>query len=33
MVYMQLAQRGYQANVRSFDSAKEMYESILSIGR
>jgi flagellar basal-body rod protein FlgC len=33
MVYMQLAQRGYQANVRSFESAKEAYESILSIGR
>jgi flagellar basal-body rod protein FlgC len=33
MVYMQLAQRGYQANVRSFESAKEAYETILSIGR
>ncbi|MEX0846616.1 MAG: flagellar basal body rod C-terminal domain-containing protein [Ilumatobacteraceae bacterium] len=33
MVYMQLAQRGYQANVRSFETAKEAYESILSIGR
>ncbi len=33
MVYMQLAQRGYQANVRSFESAKEAYESLLSIGR
>lgn len=33
MVYMQLAQRGYQANVRSFETAKELYESILSIGR
>ena len=33
MVYMQLAQRGYQANVRSFESAKEAYESILSIGK
>jgi len=33
MVYMQLAQRGYQANVASFDKAKEAYESILSIGR
>jgi flagellar basal-body rod protein FlgC len=33
MVYMQLAQRGYQANVRSFESAKEAYQSILSIGK
>lgn len=33
MVYMQLAQRGYQANVRTFESAKEAYESLLSIGR
>jgi flagellar basal-body rod protein FlgC len=33
MVFMQLAQRGYQANVRSFESAKEAYESILSIGK
>ncbi|MCX6520745.1 MAG: flagellar basal-body rod protein FlgC [Actinobacteria bacterium] len=33
MVYMQLAQRGYQANVRSFESAKEAYETILSIGK
>jgi flagellar basal-body rod protein FlgC len=33
MVYMQLAQRGYQANVRSFESAKELYQSILSIGK
>lgn len=33
MVWMQLAQRGYQANVRSFESAKEAYETILSIGR
>jgi flagellar basal-body rod protein FlgC len=33
MVYMQLAQRGYQANVRSFESAREAYETILSIGR
>ncbi|MCB0998696.1 MAG: flagellar basal body rod C-terminal domain-containing protein [Ilumatobacteraceae bacterium] len=33
MVYMQLAQRGYQANVRSFESAKEAYDTILSIGR
>ena len=33
MVYMQLAQRGYQANVRSFDTAREAYEAILSIGK
>jgi flagellar basal-body rod protein FlgC len=33
MVYMQLAQRGYQANVRTFENAKEAYESLLSIGR
>lgn len=33
MVYMQLAQRGYQANVRSFATAKEAYESILAIGK
>ena len=33
MVYMQLAQRGYQANVASFDKAKEAYEAILSIGK
>jgi flagellar basal-body rod protein FlgC len=33
MVYMQLAQRGYQANVRSFEAAKEAYETILTIGK
>lgn len=33
MVFMQLAQRGYQANVASFDKAKEAYESLLTIGR
>jgi flagellar basal-body rod protein FlgC len=33
MVYMQLAQRGYQANVRSFESAREAYETLLGIGR
>lgn len=33
MVYMQLAQRGYQANVASFDRAREAYEAILSIGK
>jgi flagellar basal-body rod protein FlgC len=33
MVYMQLAQRGYQANVQSFQSAREAYETILAIGK
>jgi flagellar basal-body rod protein FlgC len=33
MVYMQLAQRGYQANVATFKHAKTAYETILSIGR
>jgi flagellar basal-body rod protein FlgC len=33
MVYMQLAQRGYQANLASFERAREAYESALSIGR
>jgi flagellar basal-body rod protein FlgC len=33
MVYMQLAQRGYQANVATFEHAKNAYETILSIGR
>ena len=33
MVYMQLAQRGYQANVQAFERAREAYESILSIGK
>lgn len=33
MVYMQLAQRGYQANVATFERAREAYETILSIGR
>jgi len=33
MVYLQLAQRGYQANVQAFDRARDAYESILSIGR
>lgn len=33
MVYMQLAQRGYQANVSTFERAREAYESALSIGR
>jgi flagellar basal-body rod protein FlgC len=33
MVYLQLAQRGYQANVASFDKVKEAYESLLTIGK
>ena len=33
MVYMQLAQRGYQANVTSFERAREAYDAVLSIGR
>jgi flagellar basal-body rod protein FlgC len=33
MVYLQLAQRGYQANVQSFERARDAYESILSIGK
>lgn len=33
MVYLQLAQRGYQANVSSFEKAREAYETILGIGK
>lgn len=33
MVYMQLAQRGYQANVTSFERAREAYDAVLSIGK
>ncbi len=33
MVLVQLAQRGYQANVNTFERAREAYESALSIGR
>ena len=33
MVYLQLAQRGYQANVSMFERAREAYETILGIGR
>jgi flagellar basal-body rod protein FlgC len=33
MVYLQLAQRGYQANVSTFERAREAYETILGIGR
>lgn len=33
MVFLQLAQRGYQANVQTFERARDAYESILSIGK
>lgn len=33
MVYMQVAQRGYQANIKTFERAREAYEAALSIGR
>jgi len=33
MVYLQLAQRGYQANVSTFERAREAYETIPGIGR
>lgn len=33
MVYMQVAQRGYQANINTFERAREAYEAALSIGR
>lgn len=33
MVFMQLAQRGYQANVNTFERAKEAYETLLGIGK
>jgi flagellar basal-body rod protein FlgC len=33
MVYMQIAQRGYQANINTFERAKEAYEAALSIGK
>ncbi len=33
MVYMQIAQRGYQANIKTFERAREAYEAALSIGR
>ena len=33
MVYMQLAQRGYQASINTFQRAREAYEAALSIGR
>jgi len=32
MVFMQVAQRGYQANIRTFERAREAYEAALSIG-
>lgn len=33
MVYMQMAQRGYQANVASFQYARDAYETLLNIGK
>jgi flagellar basal-body rod protein FlgC len=33
MVFMQVAQRGYQANINTFERAKEAYEAALSIGK
>ncbi len=33
MVYMQVAQRGYSANINIFERAKEAYEAALSIGK
>lgn len=33
MVYLQVAQRGYQANINTFEKAKEAYEAALSIGK
>ena len=33
MVFMQVAQRGYQANINVFERAKEAYEAALSIGK
>ncbi|MEM8747399.1 MAG: flagellar basal body rod C-terminal domain-containing protein [Actinomycetota bacterium] len=32
MVFMQVAQRGYQANIRTFERAREAYEAALQIG-
>ena len=33
MVFLQLAQRGYQANINAFERAREAYEAALSIGK
>ena len=33
MVFLQLAQRGYQANINAFERAREAYEAALSIGQ
>jgi flagellar basal-body rod protein FlgC len=33
MVFMQLAQRGYQANINAFERAREAYEAAISIGK
>lgn len=33
MVYLQQAQRGYQANINVFEKAREAYQAALSIGK
>ncbi len=33
MVFLQVAQRGYQANINAFERAREAYEAALSIGK
>jgi flagellar basal-body rod protein FlgC len=33
MVFLQLAQRGYQANINAFERARESYEAALAIGK
>lgn len=33
MVFLQLAQRGYQANINVFERARESYETALTIGQ
>jgi len=33
MVFLQVAQRGYQANINAFERAREAYEAALSIGQ
>ncbi|MBV1893200.1 MAG: hypothetical protein KUG57_04075 [Ilumatobacteraceae bacterium] len=33
MVFLQLAQRGYQANINVFERARESYETALKIGQ
>ncbi len=33
MVFLQVAQRGYQANINAFERAREAYEAALGIGQ